>query len=107
MWSETGIDPTIYDASGNVEVKLVIRITSNSAGLNIFQLRTHDGTIEQLPILSTDSWTFAYPQSGIVAVSEWRDWSGGTNVHEIHLFGWVDAGTTKLNSAYLMICQNR
>jgi hypothetical protein len=104
---ESAIDPTAYDANGDIEVKLVIRITSTSAGTNNFQLRTHDGTDESYPIVSSDGWVFSNTQSGVVAVSPWKDWSAGTNFHELHLFGWVDAGSTNFNSAYLMVRPNR
>jgi hypothetical protein len=104
---ESGIDPTIYNLAGNIEVKLVIRINSTSAGTNNFQLRGHDGSTEYFPILSTDNWTYANTQTGIVAVSPWKSWAAGTNALEIHLFGWVDAGTTRISSAYLMIRPKR
>ncbi len=104
---ESGLDPTIYDMAGNVEVKLVIRITSTTAGTNNFQLRTHDGITQGFPIVNSDGWTFSNTQSGIVAASPWKDWSAGTNFQEIHLFGWVDAGSTNFNSAYLMLRPNR
>lgn len=104
---ETGIIPTAYHTNGDIEVQLVIRITSSSASTNNFQLRTHDGTTQSFPIVNTDSWTFSTTQSGMVAVSGWKDWAAGTNFHEVHLFGWVDAGSTNFNSAYLMIRPNR
>lgn len=104
---ESAIDPTAYDASGDIEVKLVVRITSTTAGVNNFQLRTHDGITESYPIVNTDSWAFSSVQSGIIAVSPWKDWAAGTNFHELHLFGWVDAGSTNINSVYLMVRPNR
>ena len=70
-------------------------------------IQTHDGTTQSFPIVNTDSWDFAPTQSGFVAVSQWNDWSAGINPHEIHLFGWVDAGSTNFNSAYLMVRPNR
>jgi len=104
---ESAIDPTAYDADGNIEVKLVVRITSTTAGTTNFQLRTHDGTTESFPIVNSDSWTFSNTQTGIVAVSPWKDWAAGTNFHEVHLFGWVDFGNTDFNSVYLMVRPNR
>ena len=100
---ESGIMPTNFEAGGNIEVALVIRITSTSAGTNNFQLRTNDGTIEGFPIVNTDIWSYETTQSGIVATSPWKVWAAGTNAHEIHLFGWVDAGSTNFSSAYLMV----
>ena len=85
----------------------MIRITSSSAGSNNFQLRTHDGTTEGYPIVSTDAWIFSSVQSGFIAVSPWKDWAAGTKLHELHLFGWLDAGETNFNSVYLMVRPNR
>ena len=104
---ESALIPTAYDAQGNIEVRLVIRITSTSAGANNFQLRTHDGTTQKFPIVNTDNWTFSSTQSGLIATSPWKDFAAGTNFQEVHLFGWVDAGSTNFNSAYLMIRPNR
>lgn len=104
---ESGLDPLIYNTTGDIEVKLVIRITSTSAGTNNFQLRAHNGTTEFFPIVSSDSWTFASTQTGAVAVSPWKSWSAGTAALEIHLYGWVDAGSTNISSAYLLIRPKR
>ncbi len=104
---ESGLEPTAYDSAGNIEVKLVIRITSTSAGTTNFQLRTHDGTTQSFPIVNIDSWTFSNTQTGQVAISPWKDWSAGTNFQEVHLFGWVDSGSANFNSAYLMVRPNR
>ena len=100
---ESAFDPTVFNSLGNIEVRLVIRITSTSAGTNNFGLRTHDGTTQNFPIMNTDSWIFADTQSGIVATSPWKDFAAGTDLQEVHLFGWLDAGSTNFNSAYLMV----
>ena len=100
---ETGIVPTVYNEEGRLEVRLVIRITSTTAGTNNFQLRTHDGTTETFPIVNTDLWTSSGTQTGFVASSQWKLWEAGTNFAEVHLFGWVDFGNTNFNSAYLLI----
>lgn len=104
---ESALDPTVYDASGDIEVKLVIRITSATAGTINFQLRTHNGSTESYPIVNSDSWTFQNTQTGLVAISPWKDWAAGTNLNEIHLFGWVDFGSANFNSVYLMVRPNR
>ncbi|MEP7164242.1 MAG: hypothetical protein ABI741_06090 [Ferruginibacter sp.] len=101
------IDPTLYSTDGNIEVKLVIRITATTATINNFQLRAHNGSVETYPILFSDAWSYSNPQSGIIAISPWKSWAAGTIPLEIHLFGWVDAGTTDFVSAYLMIRPKR
>ena len=104
---ESAIDPTAYDVAGDIEVKLVIRATSATAGTINFQLRAHDGTTQSFPIVNTDGWTFSNTGIGFVTVSPWKDWAAGTNLHELHLFGWVDFGSVEFNSAYLMVRPNR
>ncbi|MFT5902515.1 MAG: hypothetical protein ACI9LA_001730 [Bacteroidia bacterium] len=104
---ESGLIPTAYSATGDVDVKLVVRITSTTASTNNFQLRAHDGTTESYPIVNTDVWTFEATQTGFVASSEWKDFPAGTNFQELHLFGWVNTGSTNFNSAYLMVRPNR
>ena len=103
----SAIDPTLYSTNGNIEVKLVVRITTTTATLNNFQLRTHNGTLETFPILFSDAWSYSNPQTGIIAISPWKSWAAGTVPLEIHLFGWVDAGQTEFVSAYLMVRPKR
>ncbi len=104
---ESGIDPSLYDPNGNIEVRLVIRYTSLTGGTNNFQLRAHNGTTESYPIVTGDAWTYATTQTGGVAISPWKDWTAGTSALEIHLHGWVTSGTTNFNSAYLLVRPNR
>ena len=85
---------------------LVVRVTSSSAGAIGFQLRTHDGTVEQYPVTNGDMM-FASTQTGLIAHSTWKDFPAGTDPSEVHLFGWVDAGSVTFNSAYLLIRPNR
>ncbi len=98
---ESGFEPSLYEQNGNVQVKLVIRVTSAS-GDNNFQLRAHDNTSEVYPIVNSDIWTWTATQTGWIAESEWKNWNAGTNAWEIHLYGWTN-GNANFNSAYLMI----
>ena len=102
---ESGINPDIYEPNGNIEVKMVIRVTSTSGGtVGNFQLRTHNGTTETYPIVSGDSWTWASTQSGYVVTSPWKSWAAGTNAAEMHIHGWVNSGSSlNFNSAYLLV----
>jgi len=100
---ESGIDPDLFDPRGEIQVKLVIRVTS-ATGTNNFQLRAHNGTTEVYPIVSGDAWTWASTQTGCVVSSPWKDWSGGvSNGWEIHLYGWQSGGGCTFSNAYLLI----
>ncbi len=100
---EAALEPSIYNSSGNIEVKLVIRYSANTATTTNFQLRTHDGTTETYPITNTDSWAWATTQTGGVISSEWKSWSAGTNAQEIHLFGWVDTNSITITNVQLLV----
>jgi len=100
---ESAIIPTVHNANGDIDVKLVIRVTSTSAGNNSFQLRTHNGTTEVYPIVVGDTWTWSAVSTGYVVESEWKSFAAGTSPMEAHLFGWLDNGQTKFNSVYLLI----
>jgi len=100
---KSGLIPTIYSSDGNIDVKLIIRVTS-SAGTQAFQLRAHNGIQEVYPISNSDSWTWYSTESGYVVTSEWKSWSAGTSPWEIHLYGWIHTGANALfNSAYLLV----
>ncbi len=104
---DSSIEPSIYNASGNIQIKLVIRYT-NALGTNNFQIRAHDGLAESFPITNASGWTFAATQNGGVATSDWVNWSAGTNAHEIHVFGWNNTNnpasdSITINNAYLLV----
>ena len=100
---ESGFEPSLYTPSGDVQVKLVIRVTSAS-GTNNFQLHAYDNSNEAYPIVYNDTWTWASTSSGWVVSSDWKDWSPGTNAWEVHLFGWTSSGGhADFNSAYLLV----
>jgi len=103
----SSIEPSIYNAAGNIQVKLIIRYT-NPLGTNNFQLRAHDGTTQTFPITNASGWTFANTQNGGVATSNWVNWNAGTNAQEIHVFGWNNTNnpatdSITINNAYLLV----
>jgi len=104
---ESAMDPSIFSADGHIEVRLVVRIKSTTANINNFQLRAHNGTNETYPIINTDAWFYHTTQSGMIAISPWKQWDAGTIPQELHLNGWVDTGATYIVSAYLMVRPRR
>lgn len=104
---ESAIDPSIFSSDGNIDVRLVIRIQSTTAITNNFQLRAHNGNAESYPIIFSDAWFYHATQSGMIAISPWKQWNAGTIPQELHLNGWVDSGSTSIVSAYLMVRPRR
>jgi len=106
---EAGFEPSIYEQNGNIEVKLVIRLTEATGTGNEFQLTAQywNGTsvISATPISNTDSWTWGQTDNSpykATLTSQWKSWNAGTNAWELHLNG--KKGTSlKFNSAYLLV----
>ena len=101
---ETGVIPSLFATNGNIQVKVIIRSTDKN-GINHFRLRVHNGTTELFPVLDTDSWTWAYTQTGSVVTSPWKDWNGGNSAWEVHLQEKSDntGDYVKINAAYIVI----
>jgi len=101
---ESGIIPDLFEQNGNLQVKLIIRATSRN-GTNHFQLRVHNGTTENYPIINTDTWTWAYTGGGETVTSPWKDWNAGITPYEIHLNAWSQnsGDYVDINAVYLVI----
>lgn len=110
---EAGFEPAIYKQNGNVEVKLIINLSSSIGNGNEFQLTAQywngSSLISATPILNSDSWTWGQTNDTpyqAVLTSEWKNWNAGTNAWKINLNGKKssDGGSElKFNSAYLLV----
>ncbi len=100
---DSALEPSLYNTTGNVQIKMVVRYVNNSAGTTNLQLRAHDGITETYPIVNTDAWTFSTTQNGGVATSPWKNWNAGTNAQEIHLNAWVDNMSVTILNVYLQV----
>jgi|GEM_PF-1609206 len=100
---QSALVPTLYHLNGDIDVRLVIMVTSSTANTVNFQLRTHNGNSQAWPITTGSQWTYGNTQAGFVMMSNWETWNAGTRAQEIHLFGWVSNGTANFNSAYLVV----
>ncbi len=101
---ESGIIPELFGLNGNIQVKMIIRATARS-GINHFQLRAHNGISEIYPIITGDSWTWAYTGGGETVTSPWKDWNAGTTPFEIHLNAWSEnsGDYVTINAVYIVI----
>jgi hypothetical protein len=100
---ESALVPTLYHLNGDIDVRLVIMITSSTANTVNFQLRAHDGITQSWPITTGSQWTYGSTQTGFVMMSNWETWNAGTRAQEVHLFGWVSNGNANFISAYLIV----
>ncbi|MCF6183792.1 MAG: hypothetical protein L3J56_04040, partial [Bacteroidales bacterium] len=106
---EAGFEPSIYEPNGNIEVKLVIRLTEATGTGNEFQLTAQywngSSVINNTPISNSDSWTWGQTNNSpyqATLTSEWKTWNAGTNAWELHLNG-TKGTSLKFNSAYLLV----
>ncbi|MDP6908907.1 MAG: hypothetical protein QF371_05335, partial [Flavobacteriales bacterium] len=93
---EAGFIPTTISSTGNIQVKVVL-LVSSASGTNNFQL--HSGS--SYPITNTDTWTWTSTGGGrYVVESEWKSWSAGTTPRELRLNGWQSGGGATFTNAY-------
>lgn len=110
---EAGFEPSLYEQNGNIEVKLVINLTSSIGTGNEFQLTAQywngSSDVYVTPISNADAWTWGQTSNSpykAVVTSEWKNWNTGTNAWQLHLNGKksTDTGSElKFNSAYLLV----
>lgn len=106
--ANTSCIPTLFNSSGNVQVKVIIRYTAIS-GTNQFRLRRQGTTAPVFAdlIAETDTWTntsFAPDPDGIIE-SQWKNWSGATNpAYSIYLQQrYVGSGSITIANVYVLV----
>jgi hypothetical protein len=102
---DMAVIPDVFEALGNVEIKVVIRYTSLT-GTEAFRLRVHDGTTQSIPITTNPlNWTNTTLNNGGVIESDWSSWSAGSAIYEAHLSGSManPGESIVVQSAYLLI----
>lgn len=105
--TRSAIIPSDINASGNVQVKCVIKYNSISGGNvsdNQFQIRVNDGATNANIITETDSWVNTTTAAGGIYESGWVNWNGGTSVYQFLLRGQNIAGQSmSVENVYLMV----
>lgn len=95
--TRSAVIPSDFNASGNVQVKCVIKYNSISGGAvtdNQFQVRVNSGAINANIVSETDVWTNTTTATGGVYESQWKNWNGGTNVYQVLLRGQNTSGNS-------------
>lgn len=105
--TRSAIIPSDINASGNVQVKCVIKYNSISGGSvtdNQFQIRVNDGATNANIITETDSWVNTSTAAGGIYESGWVNWNGGAAVYQLLLRGQNIAGQSmSVENVYLMV----
>ena len=101
--ANAGCIPTLYNASGDVQVKVVIRYSAIS-GTNQFRLR-REGAATGTIILNTDTWTNTPLTTGGVIESQWKNWNGATDpAYNIFLQQqYSGSGSITISNVYVLI----
>ncbi len=103
------IDPTIFNKLGNVEVKLVIRVTSitNNKNNHMFRLKAYhtNPATNEYPIVATDfTWT-AIGAGKFMVSSSWKQWSAGTSIWDLilQMKNTDTSPEVKFDNVYLLV----
>ncbi len=102
---EAGMDPSMYNKLGAVEVKVFVRVSYASGSNNKFRLRAQNSVAAVTVISDTDTWTWTETDTTnhkYVITSQWKQWMAGTSPWELHLEGITDANM-KIVNVYVMV----
>ena len=95
--------PTEYHPTGELQLKLVVRLSAYTAGVE-FRIRAHDGTTGVNATNFVNVQTYTATNVGGVLTTDWIDWSAGTVPQEIKVQGRTENGETfTVTSAYVLI----
>lgn len=106
--SNAGLEPTLFNPAGNIEVKMIVRYRNNNAAFSNFTLRATTSTQDDFPIVET-GWTYSTvfnhgnSETEVIATSPWRVFNAGTNARDIKLHAWVSNNNIQLRNVYLMV----
>ncbi len=104
-------DPTIFNKLGNVEVKLVIRVTARD-GQNSdhkFKLHAKKSGVNEYPITQAGgsgntTWTYENLGGTRMYYSEWKSWSAGTDMWNLILSTKnINSNQIKFDNVYLLV----
>lgn len=103
--TRSAIIPSDFNVLGDVQVKCVIKYNAISGGSvtdNQFQVRVNSGAINANIISETDTWTDTPTATGGVLESQWKNWSGGTNVYQVLLRGQnISGNSMDISNVYI------
>ncbi len=92
---------TDFSFNGEVEIKLVIRIT-DFAGNFLFSLGAKTAAATIFPITDADSWFFEDLGGAWAFTSGWVRWNSGDTLRQIDLYGRSD-GHVDFDNAYMLV----
>ena len=101
---DVGVIPTVFNALGNVEVRMMVYYTNKVGTTPTFRVRSDNGILSN-NILGAGTFTDV-PLSGSNGVIDtgWRNWNAGLTPYEVHLNGSVSSGSSmSIQAAYLLI----
>ena len=104
----SSIVPSLFNATGNIQVRLFVRYLSSSGTVtdNYIRLIANDGPANpnNTIISETDSWTDTPTGTGGVYKSGWVNWNANLNPQQIHLRAQSNNGSSlTIANVYLMV----
>jgi len=104
-YMEAGFDPTLYNQLGNVQVKVVVRVTSSGPSGNEFQLTAQNASGTTTVISNSDTWTWTETDTTnhkYIVTTDWKTWAAGANMLELHLQGKTGS-SLKIDNVYIVV----
>lgn len=101
--TRTSFLPSIINATGNVQMKLVL-FCYVDAGVTNLQFKGWNGSTDNYFFTTADTWNY-YNRGGNVRIVEtlWKDVSVGTESLQLSFHAWVNNNSTSIKNAYLLV----
>ncbi|KEZ94661.1 hypothetical protein [Nonlabens ulvanivorans] len=102
---ETVLNPTLINPSANLQIKVIIRVTSGQGNAN-FQLTTNNVTDGTNYTITNTSFVSTPLPFGALFESNWINWNPSTDPSLIQLTGFTSSNTggdVRFNSAYILV----
>lgn len=103
----SGVIPSLFNLTGNVQVKLMIRYTASTGNISDCQMRlvANDGVTTNNIITEANGWTNTPTSIGGIYSSDWVNWNASLNPYQINLRAQTISPTSDITIAnvYVMI----
>ena len=95
--------PSIFNASGNVRIKVLVRYTAKTGNSQLFRLMDHNNNI----IIGSGAFTDIGTGTGGVFETAWVNFSGGLTPYELKLNGRVSSGDSVTIKNVIVLVQSQ
>lgn len=109
LFTNAALEPLLYNATGNIEVRMVVRYRNFNAGTVNFMLRATTLSTDEYPINQNDNWIFidtfnnSSTDKEVIATSGWKSFNAGIAARDIKMHAWIQQSSINIKNVYLVV----